>query len=102
MVMAPDVEDFLSSLSGIKNVFVHAVPSRHTAFDDVCASFVLNEGSSLTEKDVQAFCVIEFGNHEYDFAPTCYVRFNEFPLLSNGKPDKVNIKAEAITRLCRY
>lgn len=98
LVMASEVEDSLSNLSGIQEVCVHAVPS-HTAFDEVCASFVLNEGSPLTENDVREFCTFEFGTHVYDIAPTCYVRFNEFPRLPNGKLDRIKIKAEALKGL---
>lgn len=92
------VQNFISSLLDIQDVFVHVVPFK-SVLKEVCACLVLNEGSQLKIKDVENFCKSEFG--KYGIAPQYYIRFNEFPRLPNGTLDTVEITLETLKRLGR-
>ncbi|XP_033760411.1 long-chain-fatty-acid--CoA ligase FadD13-like [Pecten maximus] len=96
------LEDLIKQMSCIKYVCAVPVPDRRL-IEEVCVCFVSSDRTELKEKDVKMFCEKTlFARSTLDglgVLPAFYVKFEEFPSLSNGKPDKRAIRNEAIRRL---
>ncbi|KAK3095907.1 hypothetical protein FSP39_020662 [Pinctada imbricata] len=101
-IMPDAVEDIILQMNGILRAAVVAVPDKRL-YEEVCACFVVKEGFSISEKDVETYCSERMlKKHTLDGLgdiPTYYLEFESFPRLLTGKIDKISIKEAAIQRL---
>jgi fatty-acyl-CoA synthase len=90
-----DVEEFLYSCPGISAVQVVGVPDRKYG-EQVVAWVKVEEGSSLTDDGIRAFCKDKIA----DFKIPRYIKIvNEFPLTVTGKVQKFKIREQMIKEL---
>ncbi|OWF56071.1 uncharacterized protein LOC110452055 [Mizuhopecten yessoensis] len=96
------LEDLIKHIPFIKYVCVVPVPDRRL-YEEICVCFMRSDASEMTKEDVKKFCEEHlYADGTVDgigVMPAYYVQFEEFPLLSNGKPDKGAIRDEAVNRL---
>ncbi|KAK3095106.1 hypothetical protein FSP39_010380 [Pinctada imbricata] len=101
-VMPHGVEDVISEMKGILHVVVVAVPDKRL-YEEVCACFVVKDGFTVSEKDVERFCSTKMLKSAtldgLGDIPTYYLKFENFPCLASGKPNKTSIKLSAIEKL---
>lgn len=96
------LEDLIKQMSSIRYVSVVPVPDKRL-YEEICVCFVASGSAHITPDDVKKFC------KEYLFdkstvdsmgeMPTYFLRFEDFPTLDNGKPNKIAIKLKATERL---
>lgn len=90
-----EIEEFLYRHPEIRDVQVFGVPDKHYG-EELCAWVILQEGSSLDEDAVKAFCA---GQIAHQKIPR-YVRFVEsFPLTVSGKAQKFIMRDTMIREL---
>ena len=101
-IMPAAVEDSILRMCSLLHVVVVAVPDKRLQ-EELCACFMTKTGVGATARDVEEYCKIKMmktltldGLGEI---PTYYLKFNNFPFLLNGKPDRKKIKSIAIARL---
>ncbi|XP_060069595.1 medium-chain acyl-CoA ligase ACSF2, mitochondrial-like [Ylistrum balloti] len=96
------VDDVIKTLDGIRHVATVAVPDVRL-FEEVCVCYVSKDGVDLTSSDVQRHCENSFSSEESSDAvgsmPKYFLRFDEFPMLFNGKIDKQELKRQAAKQL---
>ncbi|OWF44125.1 uncharacterized protein LOC110458802 isoform X2 [Mizuhopecten yessoensis] len=96
------VEEKIQSMPGIKNVVVVGVPDDHL-LEEVCVCFIPVEEMDVTPAAVENFCKDTFLKEEtldgMGEMPKYFLRFEIFPLLYNGKLDKVQLKKLAAQNL---
>ncbi|XP_060068004.1 uncharacterized protein LOC132548199 [Ylistrum balloti] len=94
------LEDLVKQIPAIKYVCVVPVPDKRL-YEEICICFV--SMSELTTEEVKDFCTKTlFAEGTLDglgVMPAYFLKFEKFPSLSNGKPDKKAIRSEAISRL---
>jgi fatty-acyl-CoA synthase len=79
-----EVEEFLYTHPAINEVQVFGIPDTRMG-EEVCAWIKLEEGESLTEEEVKAFCAGQITH----FKVPKYVRFvDDFPMTVTGKIQK--------------
>jgi len=79
-----EVEEFLYTHPAIQEVQVFGVPDTRMG-EEVCAWIQLEEGDSLTEDEVKAFCKGQITH----FKIPRYIRFvDEYPMTVTGKIQK--------------
>ncbi|CAI9723264.1 acyl-CoA synthetase [Octopus vulgaris] len=96
------VENHVQRHPDIDGVVVVPVPDEEHEFK-VCACVIMKSGKRFDEKSILKFC------NEYmpppsffDYVtstPDCFIQFDRFPKLGNGKVDRLSIKDLAINRL---
>ncbi|GHU65421.1 AMP-binding protein [Spirochaetia bacterium] len=83
-----EVEDFLYTMPGIKEIQVTGVPSNKYG-EEVAAFIVLKDKAALNEEDVQDFCRGKISN----FKIPRYVFFQDsFPTTASGKVQKFKLR----------
>ncbi|XP_021351674.1 uncharacterized protein LOC110449250 [Mizuhopecten yessoensis] len=96
------VDDVVQHLDGLRFVATVAVPDARL-YEEVCVCFIAEEGVDLSPSDVQRYCEDKFSKDEsldgMGSMPKYFVRFDEFPTLFTGKPDKQELKRRAAGRL---
>ncbi|XP_069107889.1 putative acyl--CoA ligase YdaB [Argopecten irradians] len=97
-VVSGDVEECITSIAGVNDVVVLAVPDARV-YEEVCACVVLDKNAPITMQDVRQRCSEILGDNVIGQAPSFYLEFDSLPQLATGKPDKVKIKQEAMVRL---
>lgn len=90
-IMPMDVAQAVSMLPGISDVKVVGVPSDFYG-EEVAACIRLKPGAAFDEKEAKAALAEKIAAFKI---PSYFFVFNEFPVLSNGKPDSLAIAAEA-------
>lgn len=90
-IMPMDVAQAVSMLPGISDVKVVGVPSDFYG-EEVAACIRLKPGATFDEKEAKAALAEKIAAFKI---PSYFFVFNEFPVLSNGKPDSLAIAAEA-------
>ncbi|WP_284036403.1 class I adenylate-forming enzyme family protein [Neobacillus sp. 114] len=84
-VVSSEVENFLSSIDGVKNVAVAGAP--HEIYGEQVVAFVVAEG--VTAKDIRSYCTGRISAYKI---PDKVVFVDELPL-THGKVDKVKLKS---------
>ena len=101
-IMPGAVEDVILKMDNIQHVIVVAVPDKRL-YEEVCACFVAKEGCDVSEEDVENYCnrkmLREQSIDGLGDIPTYFLKFDDFPCLSTGKPDKPKIQQTARERL---
>ncbi|XP_033728191.1 3-[(3aS,4S,7aS)-7a-methyl-1,5-dioxo-octahydro-1H-inden-4-yl]propanoyl:CoA ligase-like [Pecten maximus] len=97
-VLSGEVEECIATIAGVKDAVVIAVPDPRL-YEEVCACVVLDKHASVTIQDVRTRCAENLGDNVVGQAPTFYLEFDTLPQLGTGKPDKVKIKQDAMSRL---
>ena len=85
-----EVEEVISQVEGIHDVKVVGVPDEKYG-EIVAAAIVMSEGKSFDREKTNAHVLEHLAKYK---APSYYVLYDKFPLLSNGKIDMVNLKKE--------
>lgn len=90
-----EIEEFLYTLPGVKDVQVIGVPSKVYG-EEIMACIILKEGCSLTEDQVKAAVRENMARHK---TPS-YVGFTDsFPMTASGKIQKFKMRENAIMQL---
>lgn len=101
-IMPDAVEDVVIQMSGLLHVAVVPVPDKRL-YEEVCLCFVTDRNSDVTVDDVKRFCEEHFEVRQsadgLGERPTYYFKFDSFPMLGTGKPNKRMIKMDAENRL---
>jgi fatty-acyl-CoA synthase len=92
-----EIEEFLYTHPGIKDVQVVGVPSRKYG-EEVVAFVQLKNGAKLTSDDLRAFCTDKIAFHKI---PAYFVFVDEYPTTASGKIRKYKLRQEAVERLNR-
>ncbi|OWF51385.1 acyl-CoA synthetase family member 2, mitochondrial-like [Mizuhopecten yessoensis] len=96
------VDDVVKHLEGLRLVATVAVPDARL-YEEVCVCFIAEEGADLSPSDVQRYCEEKFSKDQsldgMGSMPKYFVRFDEFPTLFTGKPDKQELRRRAAGRL---
>ncbi|EGJ49344.1 AMP-binding protein [Desulfocurvibacter africanus] len=83
-----EIEEFLYSMPGIRDVQVAGVPSRKYG-EEVGAFIILKEGANLAPEDVRDFCRGKIAWHKIPK----YVAFvQEYPMTASGKIQKYKLR----------
>lgn len=86
-----EIEEFLYTMPGIRDVQVAGVPSRKYG-EEVGAFIILKEGASLAPEDVRDFCRGKIAWHKIPK----YVAFvQEYPMTASGKIQKYKLREMA-------
>ncbi|EMG37352.1 acyl-CoA synthetase (AMP-forming)/AMP-acid ligase II [Desulfocurvibacter africanus PCS] len=86
-----EIEEFLYSMPGIRDVQVAGVPSRKYG-EEVGAFIILKEGANLAPEDVRDFCRGKIAWHKIPK----YVAFvQEYPMTASGKIQKYKLREMA-------
>jgi fatty-acyl-CoA synthase len=83
-----EIEEFLYSLEGVRDVQVAAVPSQKYG-EEVGAFIIVKEGVTLTEDIVKDFCRGKIARHKI---PKYVFFVSEFPMTGSGKIQKFKLK----------
>eukprot|EP00105_Crassostrea_gigas_P037871 XP_019922019.1 PREDICTED: acyl-CoA synthetase family member 2, mitochondrial [Crassostrea gigas] len=101
-IMPDAVEDVVIQMSDLLHVAVVPVPDKRL-YEEVCLCFVTDRNSDVTVDDVKRFCEEHFEVRQsadgLGERPTYYFKFDSFPMLGTGKPNKRMIKMDAENRL---
>jgi fatty-acyl-CoA synthase len=90
-----EIEEFLYTCPGISAAQVVGIPDRKYG-EQVAAWVKLEEGSSLTDDGIRAFCDGKIAN----FKIPLYIKIvNEFPLTITGKVQKFKIREQMVKEL---
>jgi len=90
-----EVEDFLHTMPGVKDVQVVGLPSEKYG-EEVAAYIQLKTGVSLETGEVQDYCRTRIARYKvpkYVFFVDC------FPITANGKVQKYKLRDDAVQRL---
>jgi len=90
-----EVEDFLYTLPGVKDVQVIAVKSPRYG-EDVGAFIIPHDGYDFTVQDVRDFCKNKIAKYKI---PRYVFTVNEYPLTGSGKIQKFRLREMAL-ELC--
>jgi fatty-acyl-CoA synthase len=86
-----EIEEFLYTMPGIRDVQVAGVPSRKYG-EEVGAFIILKEGANLAPEDVRDFCRGKIAWHKIPK----YVAFvQEYPMTASGKIQKYKLREMA-------
>jgi fatty-acyl-CoA synthase len=90
-----EIEEFLYQHPAISEVQVFGIPDEKMG-EEVCAWVQLNEGQTMTEEDLKAFCKDQITH----FKIPRYVRFvTEYPMTVTGKIQKFVMRDEMVKEL---
>lgn len=90
-----EIEEFLYQHPAISEVQVFGIPDEKMG-EEVCAWVQLNEGQTMTEEDLKAFCKDQITH----FKIPRYVRFvTEYPMTVTGKIQKFVMRDEMLKEL---
>jgi len=92
-----EIEEFLYQHPAISEVQVFGIPDEKMG-EEVCAWVQLNDGQTMTEEDLKAFCKDQITH----FKIPRYVRFvTEYPMTVTGKIQKFVMRDEMVKELNR-
>ncbi|VVC42214.1 Hypothetical protein CINCED_3A019046 [Cinara cedri] len=94
-----DIEYFLESHPLITQVQVYGVPDERMG-EEVCASVIVKEGSTLTETDIKSYCKGKISH--FKVPKYVFIEKGEFPKTGSGKVQKFLLKEIAIKRIAKY
>ncbi|XP_033729132.1 medium-chain acyl-CoA ligase ACSF2, mitochondrial-like [Pecten maximus] len=101
-IMPAGIEDKVKDMPGIKQVVVVGVPDD-LLLEEICVCFSSVEGKDVTPAAVEEFCKNVYLKEEtadgMGEMPKYFQRFESFPLLHNGKMNKVQLKLNAAQNL---
>ena len=90
-----EIEEFLYQHPAISEVQVFGIPDEKMG-EEVCAWVQLNDGQTMTEEDLKAFCKDQITH----FKIPRYVRFvTEYPMTVTGKIQKFVMRDEMVKEL---
>jgi fatty-acyl-CoA synthase len=90
-----EIEEFLYQHPAISEVQVFGIPDEKMG-EEVCAWVQLNEGQTMTEEDLKAFCKDQITH----FKIPRYVRFvTDYPMTVTGKIQKFVMRDEMVKEL---
>ncbi|HBT19820.1 MAG TPA: AMP-binding protein [Peptococcaceae bacterium] len=92
-----EVEDFLYTMEGIKDVQIVGVPDEKYG-EEVAAFVQLKEGYSMEPSDIQDYCRGKIARYKI---PKYIFFVDSFPMTANGKIQKYKLREEAARRLGR-
>jgi len=92
-----EVEDFLYTMEGIKDVQIVGVPDEKYG-EEVAAFVQVKEGYSLEPSDIQDYCRGKIARYKI---PKYIFFVDGFPMTANGKIQKYKLREEAARRLGR-
>ncbi|NLO89763.1 MAG: AMP-binding protein [Clostridia bacterium] len=92
-----EVEDFLYTMEGIKDVQIVGVPDEKYG-EEVAAFVQVKEGYSLEPSDIQDYCRGRIARYKI---PKHIFFVESFPMTANGKIQKYKLREEAARRLGR-
>jgi len=90
-----EVEDFLHSMPGIKDVQIVGVPSEKYG-EEVAAYVQLKNGTSLEPGEIQDYCRMQIARYK---VPKYVFFLDHFPITANGKVQKYRLREDAVQRL---
>lgn len=101
-IIPGQIEDVVRNISGIKDVSVVPVPDTRLG-EEVCVCFVVTD-NALKPSDIEAHCSKHFVSGEkaadgIGEMPKYFLKFDSFPLVTNGKTDKNKLKIMAKDKL---
>ncbi len=91
-----EIEEFLYTLEGVKDVQVAGIPSAKYG-EAVAAYIILNEGADLHESDVRDFCRNKISRYKI---PKYVFFVKEYPMTGSGKIQKYKLKDIGL-QLCK-
>lgn len=96
------LEDLIKNMASVLYVVVVSVPDKRLT-EEICVCFVSSDASPATADDVREFCkqhlLAEGTVDGQGHMPTYFLRYAQFPMLGNGKPDKKALRVDAAKRL---
>jgi len=90
-----EIEDFLYTHPGIRDVQVVGVPSREYG-EEIMAYIILKEGVTLTEEEVKNFVRSNMARHK---TPRYVAFVDSFPMTASGKIQKYKLREMAVQNL---
>ncbi|MCL2126805.1 MAG: AMP-binding protein [Treponema sp.] len=94
-VYPKEIEDFLYTMPGVKDVQVVGITSKKFG-EEVGAFIIMNPGASVTEEDVRDFCRGKISRYKIPK----YVFFTgSFPLTASGKIQKYLLREEGVKKV---
>jgi len=90
-----ELEDFLYTIPGIKDVQVVGVPSLKYG-EEVAAYVQLKNGTNLEASEIQDYCRRRIARYK---VPKYVFFVDSFPVTANGKVQKYKLREDAIARL---
>jgi len=97
-VFPKEIEHFLESHPLITQVQVYGVPD-HRMGEEICASVVAKEGSTVTEADIKAYCKGKIAH--FKIPKYVFIEKDEFPKTGSGKVQKFKLTELAVQRLTK-
>lgn len=94
-IMPNEVASAISACDDIADVKVVGVPDDFYG-EAVCACVVMRDGREFSEDALRAFLADKIAKYKI---PAHYIVLTDLPKLANGKPDMVNIKANAVKEI---
>lgn len=95
------IEEAMNNFESLQEVVVVSVPDDRL-IEEVCACYVVKDGHHVSNEEVIAYSEHIFGRFSPDNLgnnPGYFLKFDVFPRLGTGKPDKVKIRELAIQRI---
>jgi fatty-acyl-CoA synthase len=90
-----EIEEFLFTIPGIKNVQVVGIPDEK--YGEIVGAFViLDDGSNITEEDIRDFCISRIARYK---VPKHVFMVNDYPLTASGKIQKFKLREMAVELL---
>jgi fatty-acyl-CoA synthase len=96
-VSEKEVEIFLESMPGIRNVQVVGVPHEKWG-EAVTAIIETDQDHSFAQEDVATFCKDKISRYKIP-KNVLFFNDNEWPLLGSGKIDKLALREKVVARL---
>jgi len=90
-----EIEEFLFAHPAIKDVQVIGVPDERFG-EELCAWVILNDGASLTDEDVRAYCRGRIAHYK---VPRYVMFVDGWPMTVSGKVQKFKMREESIAKL---
>jgi fatty-acyl-CoA synthase len=97
-IYAKEVEDFLHTMPGIRDVQVVGVPSEKYG-EDVGAYIQLRNGTMLEPAEIQDFCRGRIARYK---VPKHIFFVDSYPMTTSGKVQKFKLREDAAARLARF
>jgi len=89
-----EIEEFMYTIDGIKDVQVIGVPSQKYG-EEICACVILKKGSTLTEEEIKQKVHDNMAKHK---VPSYIIYMDEFIMTASGKIQKFKMRELAIEK----
>ena len=102
-ILPGHIEDVVKRMEGVQQVSVVPIPDERLG-EEICVCFIAAKDGDIHPSDVEAYCRTRFLSSKsaadgIGEMPKYFLKFDSFPLLSNGKRNKNKLKIIANDKL---